>query len=181
MVLQFARIFEQIDLYVAVSPEADTQAVAEKAVGWNSSITKIPLRGWAGANHCARVCQHAHRFRCNVNYVNSCEAFAQQTLGCQESDWRAAILRNTSRNLRRLLGNVHVNGKLFAVGNAYNFFQIIQRDCAHAVWSDTCPRHSPRAIQLAEVFAQLFEVFQIHCRIIFNEPNLLRIHFRLET
>ena len=73
---KLARVFEQIDLYMAVSSEAHPHAVFEKTVNGNNAIAKIPLGRGQAQTIAPRVGKHANRFRRNVNHVNTGEPLA---------------------------------------------------------------------------------------------------------
>src|SRR6202022_1707003 len=74
--------------------------------------------------------------------------------------------------------NVHMDRKIALVSETSNLFQVFQRHCADAVWSHTDPSHITQPCQIG---LESFDAFQVDLWIAFDEANLTRVCFSLET
>src|SRR5436190_1882908 len=70
VVLQFASVFEQIDLGMAVSSETDRNSMLEIFISRNHSVAEVSLSCWTGADQRAGISKRANRLGCHVNRVH---------------------------------------------------------------------------------------------------------------
>src|SRR5205085_5686417 len=89
MVFEFARVFEQIDLRVAVCAECDADACGEVEIGGGDTVAQVALGRRAGADASMRAREFVDLCGCDVDGVDGRCARVEQTLISKGRDGRA--------------------------------------------------------------------------------------------
>jgi hypothetical protein len=145
--LQLARVFEQVNLRLAVSAEREPPARAHEFLRVREdAVAQVALGRRADAGMCSCQRHPARLFRRHVYGVDGREILVQQPELFDELDGRARVLFQAGCDFRWLLRDVHVQGEFclalsLELGHAA---QIIQRQSPHAVKRHARPGPSAR-------------------------------------
>src|SRR6202453_5361442 len=86
MVLKLARIFQGINLRLAIRAERDPDALAHHLVGDNYAIPKVALRRGTRAHGCDGTGKQLDLIRGDMNRMHRCEVRTQNTFPAQQRD-----------------------------------------------------------------------------------------------
>src|SRR5579871_4190567 len=140
MIFQQARIFENIDLHVAVRPEADSGAGWEQTIGGNSAVAKIPLGTGTRTDSRFGFAQGSRFLICDVNRMDAGEVRIDDSVCLQQVDRTLAVFANASFHFGGLFGYMHMKRQMIRTGVADHFEKIVERDSPDAVRRNTNPR-----------------------------------------
>jgi len=113
MILQLARVLQQVDLHVvdlhvAVGPERPARAGYEQAIGGADSIPEVSFRAWTGANHRRRGAKLPDLLLTDVNGVHRSEAIVQHTVFVEQRHGAHSVLGQAGFDFVGLLRDMHV-------------------------------------------------------------------------
>ena len=139
VVVEFSRIFERIDLSLAIGPKRDANTRCHDMVGSEDAVAKIALSRGAGTYCRVRCGEHRDFIRADVDRMNRCKVGAENAFSVQKFDGRQTIFPQARRILRNLFGDMHVKRKFFDASPCRNLFEIRERHGANAMWRNAEP------------------------------------------
>lgn len=171
VVVKLARVFEGIDLGLAVGAEGDADAAFHDAIRGENAVAEIALGGGAGADGGVFRSDHGDFIGGGVGGVDGGPVGAEQSGVAQQGDGGVAVFAEASFVFGHLFGHVHVQRETLVAGPCGDVAQVIEGHRAEAV---RCDADGNLRRARWEFFDEGFEVGE-ECRAGFVEARLARV------